>query len=228
VTHFLLHWGYLALALATLLAAMGIPTGSELVIAFAGALASGKVTGADHHLALVGVIVIATVGELIGSMFGYSIGRIGGGPLLERVGKYLLIMGKDLDRAEALFAQHGQPIAFFGRFIPLVRSFIGLGAGIAEMAVARFVACSAAASVIWCAAFALIGYKVGGRWSRDLHDISVATDAIAVFVVVGVMLLIARRWRDIRAAKQELTAIRTEIAHRSPAVSSSAESAESG
>ena len=81
-------------------------------------------------------------------MFGYSIGRVGGRPLLERIGKYLLITNHDLDRAEGLFARHGQPIAFFGRFIPIVRSFIGLGAGIAEMAVTRFVACTAAAAAI--------------------------------------------------------------------------------
>jgi membrane protein DedA with SNARE-associated domain len=203
MTHFLLDWGYLALFVATLLAAMGIPTGSELVIAFAGALASGKVTDTHHHLALVWVIVIATVGELVGSMFGYSIGRLGGRPLLERVGKYVLVTHEDLDRAELMFQRHGQSIAFFGRFIPLVRSFVGLGAGIAEMSVARFVACTAVASAIWCSAFALIGYEVGGRWSKDLHDVSVATDVIIAVVVVGVVALIVQRWRHVRASSRQ-------------------------
>jgi membrane protein DedA with SNARE-associated domain len=226
VTHFLLHWGYVALAIATLLAAMGIPTGSEIVIAFAGALASGKVTGSHHHLALVGVIVIATVGELIGSMFGYSIGRIGGRPLLERIGKYLLIKNDDLDRAAGLFERHGEPIAFFGRLVPLLRSFIGLGAGIAEMAVARFVACTAAASAIWCAGFALLGYKVGGRWSKDLHDVSIVTDAVAVLVVAGIVILIVKRWRDIRASEERLAAVRAEIARRGTVTAKSTEAAD--
>jgi membrane protein DedA with SNARE-associated domain len=201
VTHFLLHWGYLALFLATLLAAMGIPTGSELVIALAGALASGKVTGSHHHLALGDVIVVATLGELIGSMFGYTIGRVGGRPLLERVGKYVLVTKSDLDRAESMFERRGQSIAFFGRFVPLVRSFVGLGAGIADMAVARFIACSLAASVIWCTAFALVGYKVGGRWSKDLHDISIVTDVIGVLVALAVVLLVVKRLRESRKLK---------------------------
>jgi membrane protein DedA with SNARE-associated domain len=202
VTHLLLHWGYLALFIATLLAAMGIPTGSELVIALAGALASGKVTGSSHHLSLVGVIVVATVGEVIGSMLGYTIGRVGGRPLVERIGKYVLITNKDLDRAEAMFDRHGQPIAFFGRFIPLVRSFVGLGAGLAEMAVVRFVAWTAAASAIWCSLFAVVGYKVGGHWSKDLHDVSLVTDVIAVLVVAGIVVLVAKRWRDVRSARE--------------------------
>jgi membrane protein DedA with SNARE-associated domain len=204
VTHFLLQWGYLALFVATLLAAMGIPTGSELVIAFAGALASGKVTDTHHHLSLGWVIAVATGGELIGSMFGYSIGRLGGRPLLERVGKFLLITHRDLDRAESMFERHGQPIAFFGRFIPLVRSFVGLGAGIAEMAAVRFVAWTAAATAIWCTSFALIGYAVGGEWSKDLHAVSLATDVIVVVVVVGVAALIVRRWREVRSSSRQV------------------------
>jgi membrane protein DedA with SNARE-associated domain len=211
VTNLLLHWGYLALAIATVVAAMGIPTGSEVVIALAGALASGKVTGSHHHLALVGVIIVATLGELVGSMFGYSIGRVGGRPLLERVGSYVLVTNKDLDRAEALFERHGQPIAFFGRFVPLVRSFVGLGAGIAEMAAVRFIACTAAASAIWCSGFALLGYEVGGSWSRDLHSISLVTDVIAALFVFVVGFLIVRRWRDVHAPLRGAAAPQAEV-----------------
>src|SRR3984957_13052269 len=96
MTHLLLTWGYVALFLATLLAAMGIPTGSELVIGYAGALASGHVGGSHHHLNIVVVIVLATAGELIGSFVGYGIGRLGGRPLVERVGRYVLITKADL------------------------------------------------------------------------------------------------------------------------------------
>jgi membrane protein DedA with SNARE-associated domain len=225
VTHLLLHWGYLALAIATLVAAMGIPTGSELVIAFAGALASGKLVGSHDHLALVGVIGISTLGEVIGSLFGYSIGRIGGRPLLERIGKFVLITNQDLDRAEELFDRHGEPVAFFGRLVPIVRSFVGLGAGICEMAVARFVACTAAASAIWCSAFAFVGYEVGGRWSKDLHDVSIVTDVIAVLVAAGIVAFIAKRWRDIRASEEGLAAVRAEIARRGTFVAKTEEAA---
>jgi membrane protein DedA with SNARE-associated domain len=180
VTELLLRSGYLALALAPLLAGMGVPTGSELVIALAGALASGKVSGSRHHLALVAVIVVATACELVGSMFGYSIGRIGGRPLLERIGKYALITNHDLDRAERLFACHGQPIAVFGRFVPLVRSFVSPGAGMAKMPIGPFVACTAVATASWCTGSALFGYEVVTERRLTLSSSSTCLVAISL------------------------------------------------
>src|ERR1019366_1546520 len=100
------------------------------------------------HLNLLIVILIATVAELIGSFLGYGIGRAGGRPLVERIGRFVLVTNADLDRAERLFSRHGEPVVFFGRFIPLLRSFVGLAAGIAEMAVAKFALFTALAAAI--------------------------------------------------------------------------------
>ena len=148
--HFLASWGYLALVGITALAALGIPVGSEIAIGYAGVLASGQfVSGHHDHLTLALVIVFAALGEVVGSLIGYAIGRYGGRSLIDRVGKYVLLTHKDLDRAEAWFQRRGDPMVFFGRFIPLVRSFVSIAAGIGEMSLTKFVAFSAAASVIW-------------------------------------------------------------------------------
>jgi membrane protein DedA with SNARE-associated domain len=207
VTHLLLTWGYVALFIATVLAAMGLPTGSELVIGYAGALASGHIGGSVHHLNLAVVIVIATIGELVGSFLGYGIGRVGGRRLVERVGRFVLLTNADLDRAERLFARHGEPVVFFGRFVPLLRSFVGLAAGIAEMTVAKFAIFTAIAAAIWCTAFALIGDALGSKWERSLHNVSnigYAVAAILVAVVVG--LFVGR----LRAVRRERHALATE------------------
>ena len=73
-------------------------------------------------------------------MVGYLIGLKGGRAAVDRWGKYLLLTHKDLDRAEAWFDRHGEPLVLFGRFIPLLRSFVSFAAGLAEMAFAKFVA----------------------------------------------------------------------------------------
>jgi membrane protein DedA with SNARE-associated domain len=198
VTHLLVTWGYPALFLVTVLAAMGIPTGSELVIAFAGALASGKVIGGSQHLNLAAVIVVASAGELLGSSFGYGIGRLGGRPLVDRVGRYVLITHHDVDRAEHLFERRGQTVVFFGRFVPLLRSFIGLAAGLAEMSAMRFLVFTAAATAIWCSLFAALGYDLGARWSHDLRGVSDLGYGVAVFIVAVVAIAFAKRFRATR------------------------------
>lgn len=201
MTHLLLTWGYAALFLATVLAAMGIPTGSELVIAYAGALASGHVGQSMHHLNLAAVIVLATLGELLGSFAGYGIGRVGGRPLVERLGRYVLLTNADLDRTERVFARHGEPVVFFGRFIPLLRSFVGLAAGIAEMTVAKFAVFTALAAAIWCTGFALLGDALGASWDNVLHNVSDAGYVVAALVVVAVVVLFVGRIRTVRAER---------------------------
>src|SRR3981189_2338121 len=123
MVHFLQSWGYLAIFGATLLSSMSIPVGSEVAIAYGGVLASGKVPGVAHdHLSLVLVILVATAGELVGSFIGYGIGYVGGRPLVDRLGKFVLLTHKDLDRAEEWFDHRGEWAVLFVRFIPLLRS----------------------------------------------------------------------------------------------------------
>src|SRR4051812_36524023 len=122
--HFLATWGYLALFVATAVSSLGIPIGSEIAIAYGGALASGQLLTSSHdHLQLGLVILVATVGELCGSLVGYSVGSFGGRPLVDRLGRYVLLTKRDLDRAEHWIARRGEPLVFVGRFVPLVRSF---------------------------------------------------------------------------------------------------------
>jgi membrane protein DedA with SNARE-associated domain len=197
--HFLASWGYLALVGITALAALGIPVGSEIAIGYAGVLASGQfVSGHHDHLTLVLVIVFAALGEVLGSLIGYAIGRYGGRSLIDRVGKYVLLTHKDLDRAEAWFQRRGDPMVFFGRFIPLVRSFVSIAAGIGEMSLTKFIAFSAAASVIWCGVLAGIGYGVGGSWHRVITDFSYVGYLAAAIVVVVIAVFVVHRLRQIR------------------------------
>jgi membrane protein DedA with SNARE-associated domain len=210
MTHLLLTWGYVALFVATVLAAMGIPTGSELVIAYAGALASGHVGGSGHHLNLAVVIVFATLGELIGSFAGYGIGRLGGRTVVERLGRYVMLTNADLDRAELLFARHGEPVVFLGRFIPLVRSFVGLAAGLAEMTAAKFAVFTALAAAIWCAVFALLGDALGASWDKVLHNVSNAGYVIAPVVIMAVFILLIGRLRVLRAERAALSTVPAE------------------
>ncbi|MGH3733429.1 MAG: DedA family protein [Acidimicrobiales bacterium] len=200
--HLLASWGYLALFVISLLAALGIPVGSELAIGYGGVLASGQlVSGHHHHLQLAIVIIVATVGELSGSLIGYAIGRFGGRALVESVGKYVLLTKKDLDRADAWFARRGEPVVFFGRFIPFVRSFVSIAAGVGEMALWKFVAFTVAACAIWCGGLASIGYGLGSSWHRILAYFSDAGYVAAALAVIFIGAFIVHRLRQLRTER---------------------------
>ena len=199
--HFLETWGYLALFAVTLISAMGLPIGSEIAIGYAGALASGQLTTTGHHLQLGLVIVVAVAGELVGSCVGYAIGYFGGRPLVDRVGKYVLLTHKDLDRAEAWFDGRGEWIVLFGRLIPLVRSFISLAAGLAEMARVKFLVMTVIGCTIWCAALASIGYSLGASWHHVLKDFSYAGYVALVLVVIAVVLVVVHRVSTLRSER---------------------------
>jgi membrane protein DedA with SNARE-associated domain len=198
--HFLATWGYLALFVATFLSSMGIPVGSEVAIAFAGALASGQVisTGGHDHLNLVLVIVVAVIGEVVGSIAGYAIGFYGGRPLVDRFGKYVLLTHKDLDRAEAWFDGRGESVVLFARLIPLVRSFISLAAGLAEMAFAKFLVYTVIGSAAWCVALASLGYSLGASWHHFIKAFSYAGYVAGALVVIAFVLVIGHRIRTLR------------------------------
>ena len=99
---------------------------------FAGVLA------ANGKLDLAAVIAIGTLGEVVGAYIAWVIGRTGGRRFVDRWGKYLLLSHADLDRAEAWYDRHERWGVFGSRLVPLVRNFVALPAGVAEVPLVRF------------------------------------------------------------------------------------------
>jgi membrane protein DedA with SNARE-associated domain len=196
--HFLETWGYLAVFVLSFISSMGLPVGAEVAIIYGGVLASGQIPNEAHPLNLVIVIVVAALAEILGSLAGYLIGYFGGRPLVDRVGKYVLLTHKDLDRAEAWFDRRGEPVVLFGRFIPLLRSFVSFAAGLAEMALAKFLVFTVIGCTIWCGVLTAVGYSLGSSYEHVLKDFSYAGYVAAVIVVIAVVLLFVHRFRSLR------------------------------
>jgi membrane protein DedA with SNARE-associated domain len=195
---FLNSAGYAAVFVLSFISSMGLPVGAELAIIGGGAIASGQVTGVKP-LNLAVVIILATLGEVLGSGAGYAIGRYGGRTLVDRVGKYVLLTHKDLDRAEAWFARRGEPVVFFGRFIPLLRSFVSFAAGLGEMALGKFFLYTTIACAIWCAALASIGYSLGSTYHKVLNAFSDVGYVVLVLAVIAVAVVFWHRYRAYKA-----------------------------
>jgi membrane protein DedA with SNARE-associated domain len=198
VEEFLKSAGYGAIFALSFISAMGLPVGAEVALIFGGVLASGQVPGEGKPLHLAVVIIVATVGELLGSLAGYGIGRYGGRALVDRVGRYVLLTHRDLDRAEAWFARRGEPVVLFGRFIPLLRSFVSFAAGLGEMALGKFIVFTVIGCAVWCTALCSLGYSLGSSYNHVLKAFSYAGYVLAVLAVIAVAVVLWHRWREYR------------------------------
>ena len=189
---FLTSAGYGALILFGFLEACCVPISSEITFGFAGVLAY------QGHLSLPLVIIIGSLAELAGSCTSFAVGRWGGRPLVDKVGRYVLITRSDVDRAERFLAGRGSWAIPVARMIPVVRAFASIVAGLTEMPLARFAVLSAIGTVIYVAAFSAIGYAVGSAWHSVAHDVSIAGYIVVVLVVVAIVGFVFIRLRAFR------------------------------
>jgi membrane protein DedA with SNARE-associated domain len=193
--------GYPALFVLALLGGMCIPFPSEVTFGVGGALCSTSfLTKGGTHLQLWAVIALGVLATVLGASIAYVVGRVGGRPFVDRYGKYVLLGHEDLDRTERLFGRFGDGLVAVGQIIPLLRSFVGFGAGVAKVRPVPFVALTTLGAAVWVSLIATIGYEAGGSWHHVLKWFGDAGYVLAAAVVVAIVLGVAHRWRRVHAA----------------------------
>jgi membrane protein DedA with SNARE-associated domain len=148
------------------------------------------------------IVLMGGFGNLAGSALAYWIGMKGGRPLAEKYGKYILISKHDLDIADRWFTKYGDLTAFFGRVLPIIRTFISFPAGIAKMNFMKFCIYTFIGSLIWSALLGGLGVKLGENWNlirEKLHNFDMA---IAVIIVLGVAWYVWRHVKILRAERK--------------------------
>jgi membrane protein DedA with SNARE-associated domain len=194
--------GYPALFVLALLGAMCIPFPSEITFGFAGFLSSSAFVAKGHgaHLRLWEVIVLGVVATVLGATIAYVVGRVGGRAFVDRYGKFVLLTHEDLDRTEALFSRWGDGLVAVGQSIPLLRSFVGFGAGVAKVRPVPFLALTTLGAAVWVTAISLIGYEAGSSWNKVLRWFGDAGYVAAALVIIAIVVGIVHRWRKVHAA----------------------------
>ena len=187
--------GYLGVMLAMAIESAMVPLPSELILPFAGFLVSvsdpTKIEPLTHGAWNFWiVVVVATLGNTLGSLIAYAIGAWGGRPFLERYGKYLLIRPHEIETAERFFARWGAQTAFFSRLLPIVRTFISFPAGVARMPIRTFVVYSTAGAFLWSTVLVWAGVQLGQNWEEIRRALQPFDLLIAVAVVVGLAALL--------------------------------------
>ncbi len=195
---FITHYGYFAIFVLSVLSSACLPIPSEVAYGFAGALCTTALTG-HAQFSVWAVIVDGTIGSLVGAIIAYEVARSAGRTIVDRWGKWLLLTHKDLDSAERWFEKYGAISVLVGRVLPVVRSFISVPAGLAEMKRGRFAVLTTVGSAAWVALLAGLGYAAGSNWdrvSKDFHD------AQYPIIILIVLALAAGLWHRIRTVRR--------------------------
>ncbi len=189
---FIIHWmtlfGYTGLFLLSLLESAGILIPSEIVLPFAGFLV------ASGEFLFWPTVLLATLGNVVGSIVLFWIGKSGGRWFLEKYGKYVFIHKGEIEKGEAWFNRHGVKAVFWARMMPIVRTFISLPAGVNRMNFKKFILFTSLGALPWNLALVYLGVKTGENWN-SFHPYFHIFDYIigAVLVLLALKYFIAHR-----------------------------------
>ncbi|HEX8752345.1 MAG TPA: DedA family protein [Solirubrobacterales bacterium] len=187
-TEFIGSAGELGVFVLMILESACIPIPSEAIMLFAGFSVS------KGELSLVGIVVAGVAGNLVGSWIGYAVGYYGRIDLLEK-NRLIHVNPKHLKWADDWFARYGSVTVFFSRMLPIIRTFISLPAGVAEMPFWRFTAFTALGSIPWVLMLAIVGEQVGDNWEHWRHNLGYLDYVVLAAIVAGIVYLIVKRRR---------------------------------
>jgi membrane protein DedA with SNARE-associated domain len=180
-----------------------IPLPSELVMPPAGYLA------AKGEMSFVVAVACGVLGSILGALANYGLAHWLGRAFVRKLGRYVLVSERSLDRSERFFAEHGEISTFMARMLPVVRHLISLPAGIARMPLPRFVLFTGLGAAVWCTILTGIGWFIGKKEDlllSALDDEARHYAGRAIMVLVPVLVLVAVvyvRWHRRRAARAQ-------------------------
>ena len=175
---------FILMALESMIA----PVPSEAVMPFVGFLV------ADGKWSLWLAMLSTSLGSLVGSLLSYLMGYYGGKPVVLKVGKYLLLNRHDLEMTERYFQQRqGIYTIFIARFIPVIRHFISIPAGMGKMPLIPFLFFSLVGATLWNGFLLYCGVRLREHWpvvQKYSHQVDIG---IIVLALIGIGWFIRSR-----------------------------------
>ncbi len=182
-------WGYSGIFGLMLLESSSLPIPSEVILPFAGYLAS------KGQLDIWVTVTLATVAGVAGSLIDYYIGLKGVQALTQNkiLGKILLSTSQ-LEVAEKWFIKYGSLMVFTSRMIPGFRTTFSFPAGAVKMKLSKFIAFTVAGCFLWNVILVYLGWYLGENWTQVAgvsHYLIIA--AVAAIVIIIIVYLFRRR-----------------------------------
>lgn len=181
--------GYLGVFVLMFLESTMAPVPSELVMPFAGFLAA---KGAFNFWI---VVLAATLGSILGSLFSYWIGKTLEQGTILKIGKFFFINKHDFELAHKWFEKYGAATIFVCRFIPAIRHVISIPAGFAEMNLKKFLVFTAAGAFLWNLFLAYTGVLLKENWKLIGEYFSVVDIFVVAVVILAAIFIIYKKTR---------------------------------
>ncbi|WP_271000376.1 DedA family protein [Listeria seeligeri] len=186
ITGILADFGYLGIFLLIMVENLFPPIPSEIILTFGGFMT----TISSMHVVM--VIIVATLGSVIGAILLYKVASFFGKErmtgIVLKYGRILRLKESDIERAESFFLKYGNWAVFLCRMIPLIRSLISIPAGMTKMKMSKFLLLTTAGSLLWNTILIGLGAFLGESWSDIL--IFMESFSTIIYSIIGLLLLI--------------------------------------
>ena len=203
------QFGYLGVALLVVIENVFPPIPSEIVLPFAGFVAqqgasavNATADAAQSDTTVVGMMIAATVGSVVGALILYFVSAAIGPERLrgfvERFGKWFGVKSSDLVRAEEWFDRRSSAAVLVGRCVPLIRSIVSIPAGFRRMKLTSFVVLTAIGSAVWNIALIGAGAVLGDQWERVGEYVGVFQWLVIAAVLVFLVRFVVSRLKNRR------------------------------
>ena len=196
-------WGLIAIFVTMAGESAGLPISSEIVVPLGGALAS------QAKLNFVLVVAVSSLANLTGSLIAfYLTRRFGETVVLSRFGRWMGLSKGHLRLADRFFARFGLWAVFFGRLLPIVRTYISFPAGLSKIGYPMFTIVTLIGAIPWNFGLAYAGFLLGQNYQKVATTLG--PFAIPIIIVVVIILAVAwwfgRKLGDEETAKGEAAA----------------------
>ncbi|ENI8658965.1 DedA family protein [Listeria monocytogenes] len=197
ITSIMADFGYIGIFVLIMVENLFPPIPSEIILTFGGFMTT--VTS----LNVVMVIIVATLGSVVGAILLYKVASYFGKERLTKIvlkyGRILRLKESDIERAENFFLKYGSWAVFLCRMIPLIRSLISIPAGMTKMKMSKFLVLTTAGSLLWNTVLIGLGAMLGESWSEIVVFMdsfsTIIYSIIAILVVVGLGFFFRARFK---------------------------------
>lgn len=186
--HIMNEYGYIGIMLLIAIENIFPPIPSEVILTFGGFMTT------TSNLSILGVVISATAGSVVGAIILYVIGLQLDVARLEIIvnkwGHVLRITTKDIHKANDWFNKYGHWTVFFCRFVPLIRSLISVPAGMSNMNIAIFLSLTTLGTPNLNVTLVYLGASVGASWELIIKYMEVYSKIVYIILFLLILALI--------------------------------------
>ncbi len=179
----IIHQGGFYLILFVIFAETGLFFGfflpGDYLLFLAGLFVATNQLDVDIVTMIVGLIIAAILGNYVGYYFGYKTG-----PLLYKKEDSFFFKKKYLMSAEDYYHKQGAFALIMGRFVPIIRTFAPIIAGLVKLPLRKFTLYNLVGAVLWITSLTLLGYFLGKKFEQEVKH-------YLIYIIIGFIVVTA-------------------------------------